>query len=160
MLNLNQLVGSVFERPQVSAGLELFFQPAEATGEPKPTTKTLLGDQEPRPRAVTLENPTNRKSRLKPGLIPLDTERFQTEQREIERRERSSLGDYDVIRDSFVRDSPRSDAEIIATLRPRTRVKVLSRIGSYLKVHSIDDGAVRGYVHQEDAFFILSKDNR
>jgi hypothetical protein len=160
VLNLNNLVGFFSEHPKARAGFELLLQPAEATGEPKLTTKTLLGDQEPRRLAISLETDSTKLQRLKPGLTPLNAERFQPKHREIERRERqSSLGNYDVVRGSFVRNMPRSDAEIIATLQPHTQVKVLSRIGNYFKVHSIDDGSIRGYVHQEDAFFVLSKDS-
>jgi general secretion pathway protein A len=55
---------------------------------------------------------------------------------------------------SFMRNTPRSDAKIIATLESGTEVKVLSRRGNYFRVQATVDGQpLRGYVHREDAFF-------
>jgi type II secretory pathway predicted ATPase ExeA len=63
------------------------------------------------------------------------------------------LGNFEVLEKSFVRDTPESDAEIIATLQPGSWVRVESKTGSYLRVRSLNDPRVRGYVHEEDAFF-------
>lgn len=63
------------------------------------------------------------------------------------------LGDFDVVDKSFVRDKPQPDAIIIATLRPGTQVRVESKTGEYLRIHSLNDAEVIGYVHKEDAFF-------
>ncbi len=63
------------------------------------------------------------------------------------------LGNFEVLEKSFVRDTPESDAEIIATLQPGSWVRVESKTGSYLRVRSLNDPQVRGYVHEEDAFF-------
>jgi general secretion pathway protein A len=55
---------------------------------------------------------------------------------------------------SFLRNSPRSDAKIIATLEAGTEVRVLNKRGNYFRVQAIVDGQpMRGYVHREDAFF-------
>jgi uncharacterized protein YgiM (DUF1202 family) len=54
---------------------------------------------------------------------------------------------------SYVRDKPASDAEIIATLQPGTRVQVLAQTQDYFQVRSLEDRGIRGYVHREDAFF-------
>jgi hypothetical protein len=67
------------------------------------------------------------------------------------------LGNFEVVENSFVRDKPQDDAEIITTLQPGTRVRVESKTGKYLRVRSLNDPAVRGYVHEEDAFFERSK---
>jgi type II secretory pathway predicted ATPase ExeA len=58
-----------------------------------------------------------------------------------------------VVENSFVRDEPTSKAEIIATLRPGARVQVIGRKGDYWQIRSSEPEVVRGYVHQEDAFF-------
>jgi len=42
---------------------------------------------------------------------------------------------------------------VIATLRPGTRIQVVGRTGEYFRVRSLDNEAIRGYVHKEDAFF-------
>ncbi len=59
---------------------------------------------------------------------------------------------------SFVRRTPRADADIIATLQPATRLNVLSVRGDYLQVQAFVEGRrVRGFVHREDAFFERTK---
>ena len=60
---------------------------------------------------------------------------------------------FEVVDYSFVRDQPESDANIIATLRPGTQIRVESKTGDYLRVRSLSDADVIGYVHEEDAFF-------
>jgi type II secretory pathway predicted ATPase ExeA len=71
------------------------------------------------------------------------------------KKKESSLGMFEVTGPfSFVRATPKSDAKIIATLQPRTRVKVMSMRGNYFRIQSTVDGrTIRGYVHREDAFF-------
>ena len=54
---------------------------------------------------------------------------------------------------SYVRDKPTSKADVIATLRPGTHIQVVGRFGDYFEVRSLDNEAIRGYVHKEDAFF-------
>ena len=54
---------------------------------------------------------------------------------------------------SFVRDKPRSDANITGMLEPGTRIKVQSKTGDYFRVRSLDREPISGYVHREDAFF-------
>ena len=62
---------------------------------------------------------------------------------------------YRVSDASFVRDKPRSDANITGMLEPGTRIKVQSKTGDYFRVRSLDRDreAISGYVHREDAFF-------
>ena len=64
-----------------------------------------------------------------------------------------SLGHFEVVQNSFLRAKPASDAAITATLPPGTWVKIESRSGEYLRVRSLNDAGVVGYVHREDAFF-------
>jgi hypothetical protein len=63
------------------------------------------------------------------------------------------LGNFDVVHNSFVRDEPQPNATIIATLRPGTQVRIESKTGEYLRIRSLNDEKVIGYVHEEDAFF-------
>jgi general secretion pathway protein A len=60
---------------------------------------------------------------------------------------------YRVSGASFVRNKPTADAEIIDTLAPGIRVAILSRSGEYLRVRSLGEAKVFGFVHREDAFF-------
>ncbi len=75
-------------------------------------------------------------------------------------KERASLpGTFRVFDASFVRDKPRSDANITGMLEPGTRIKVQSKTGDYFRVRSLDKDRepISGYVHREDAFFEPSK---
>jgi len=62
-------------------------------------------------------------------------------------------GIFEVVGASYVRDKPTSEAEIVATLQPGTRVQVLAQTRDYFQVRSLEDRGIRGYVHREDAFF-------
>ena len=69
------------------------------------------------------------------------------------KQETVAVGNFDVVRDSFVRNTPRANADIIATLEPGTHVNVVGRNGDYYVVQSTGTQSLRGYVHREDAFF-------
>ncbi|HEY7322644.1 MAG TPA: SH3 domain-containing protein, partial [Candidatus Binatia bacterium] len=60
---------------------------------------------------------------------------------------------YRVYDASFVRDKPRSDANITGMLEPGTRIKIQTKTGDYFRVRSLDGDPISGYVHREDAFF-------
>jgi general secretion pathway protein A len=62
-----------------------------------------------------------------------------------------------VVGASFVRETPRSDAEITTTLEAGTRVQVVGKAGDYFRVRALDGEPASGYVHQEDAFFEPSR---
>lgn len=64
---------------------------------------------------------------------------------------------YRVFDASFVRDKPRSDANITGMLEPGTRIKIQSKTGDYFRVRSLDRDPISGYVHREDAFFEPTK---
>ena len=70
-----------------------------------------------------------------------------------EKKAPAYLGSFEVVGNSFVRDRPTANASIITTLRRGTQVMVESKTGDYLRVRSLSDARVTGYVHQEDAFF-------
>jgi len=83
--------------------------------------------------------------------------------REIKKAERPAQRDQDgksankanflVVGSSFVRATPTSNAKIIATLEPGTRINVAGRTGEYYRIRSVGADTIRGYVHKEDAFF-------
>jgi len=64
---------------------------------------------------------------------------------------------FEVVGASFVRNHPSSNADIIATLEPGTRVIVVRRNREYYWVRSVGTEPIRGYVHREDAFFERSR---
>jgi len=64
-----------------------------------------------------------------------------------------SLGNFEVVANSFVRDQPQSNAAIIGTLRRGMQVSVESKTGDYLHIRSLNNPDLIGYVHEEDAFF-------
>jgi general secretion pathway protein A len=65
----------------------------------------------------------------------------------------STVGDFKVVGDSFVRNRPTSNAEVIATLQPGTHINIAGRTGDYFRVYSLGKQTINGYVHREDAFF-------
>jgi general secretion pathway protein A len=77
----------------------------------------------------------------------------QSEAKNRTKERSSSSGTLRVYDASFVRDKPRSDANITGTLEPGTRIKVQSKTGDYFRVRSLDREPISGYVHREDAFF-------
>ena len=89
-----------------------------------------------------------------PQLTSTTHEPVQPDGREItEKRAPAYLGNFQVVDNSFVRDRPEANANVIATLRRGTQVMVESKTGDYLRIRSLNDAPVTGYVHQEDAFF-------
>ena len=70
-----------------------------------------------------------------------------------EKRAPAYLGNFEVVDNSFVRDRPAANANVITTLRRGTQVMVESKTGDYLRIRSLNDALVIGYVHVEDAFF-------
>ena len=61
--------------------------------------------------------------------------------------------EFRVITGTFLRNKPTADAEIIETLRPGLRVTVSGHGGDFLRVRSLGEDRVQGYVHVDDAFF-------
>lgn len=89
-----------------------------------------------------------------PQLSSTNQERVQPDGREsTAKKARDYLGNFEVVDDSFVRDSPQPNATVIATLRPGTQIRVESKTGEYLRIRSLHVPEVIGYVHKEDAFF-------
>jgi hypothetical protein len=73
------------------------------------------------------------------------------------RKESTNRANLAVTGNSFVRSRPTSNAKIITTLLPGTRIQVTGRTGEYYSIRSLDTKGVRGYVHKEDAFFGSAK---
>lgn len=90
-----------------------------------------------------------------PQLTSTNDQPVQPDGREITAKSAPAyLGNFEVVDNSFVRDRPAANANIIATLRRGTQVMVESKTGDYLRIRSLNDAArVIGYVHEEDAFF-------
>ena len=61
--------------------------------------------------------------------------------------------EFRVITGTFLRNKPTANAEIIETLRPGLRVTVAGHGGEFLRVRSLGEDRVQGYVHVDDAFF-------
>jgi general secretion pathway protein A len=69
------------------------------------------------------------------------------------KREQPALvGNFEVVQESFLRDKPESNSTV-TILPPGTRVRVEGKEGDYLRVRSLSDPGLRGYMHREDAFF-------
>jgi hypothetical protein len=87
------------------------------------------------------------------GPIASDIKKSQRPLRGDKQKPPSNSGDLRVIGASFVRSRPTANAQIIATLRPGTRIQVTGPTGEYYGVRSLGTKTIRGYVHKEDAFF-------
>ncbi len=125
---------------------------------PIPDSKTIAEPQTPKTPATRVEEGTETGDRPKtqpvePQIGSPESEPAQLNRQITPKREQPSfLGNFEVVQDSFLRDKPASDAAI-TTLPPGTRVRVESKNGDYLRVRSLNDPELRGYVHREDAFF-------
>lgn len=89
---------------------------------------------------------------VEPEMGSVKSEPSQLEITPKREQQPSFLGNFEVVQNSFLRDKPESDAAI-TTLPPGTRVRVESKNGDYLRVRSLNNPELRGYVHREDAFF-------
>jgi hypothetical protein len=74
-----------------------------------------------------------------------------------DKQESDQPDNFEVVGASLVRNHPSSNADIIATLEPGTRVIVVRRNREYYWVRSVGTEPIRGYVHREDAFFERSR---
>ena len=125
---------------------------------PIPDSKTIAEPHTPKTPATRVEEGTETGDRPKtqpvePQIASPDREPVQLDRAITPKREQPSiLGNFEVVQDSFLRDKPESDAAI-TTLPPGTRVRVESKNGDYLRVRSLSDPELRGYVHRQDAFF-------
>jgi general secretion pathway protein A len=101
---------------------------------------------------------SSKAQQVEPQLATLKNEPTQLDRQKPEiKGQPRNLGNFEVVEDSFVRDKPQTNAEIITTLRPGTWVRVENKSGEYFRVHSLNDPRIHGYVHEEDAFFARIK---
>ena len=128
---------------------------------PVPESKTITEPETPKARAIgadeegaaseTRDHPKTQ--RVESQIDAPKNEPPQLNRQIASNRQQASfLGNFEVVQDSFLRDKPESNAAI-TTLPPGTRVRVEGKIGDYLRVRSLDDPTLRGYVHREDVFF-------
>ena len=108
-----------------------------------------------KPEATALRVDTQSSKSETPIPTSTDPNKQSQPEGKTKTKERTSSGTYRVVDASFVRDKPRSDANITGTLEPGTRIKVQSKTGDYFRVRSLDKDRepISGYVHREDAFF-------
>jgi general secretion pathway protein A len=120
-----------------------------------PDSKIIAEDQTPKTAATRVEETTEagdlKTKVLEPQIGSPDSKPLD---REItpKKEQPSFLGNFEVVQDSFLRDKPESDATV-TTLPTGTRIRVEGKSGDYLRVRSLNDPGLRGYVHREDAFF-------
>jgi hypothetical protein len=128
---------------------------------PLPESKTITEPETPKAPAIGADekgaaSETRDHPKTQRGESQIDAPKSEPPQlnRQIasNRQQASFLGNFEVVQDSFLRDKPEFDAAI-TTLLPGTRVRVESNDGDYLRVRSLNDPQLRGYVHREDAFF-------
>jgi hypothetical protein len=122
--------------------------PAKAQSQSRPSAKSRSLNGE---TTVPAKPPSSELSLAEPKQSQVDPPRTKT-------KERSSVsGTFKVVNPSFVRDQPRADANITASLEPGRRIRVQSKTGDYFRVRSLDREPISGYVHREDAFFEPAK---
>ena len=102
------------------------------------------------------EPSSNMESQSPKNVTPLATS-LDSNGAQTDTKTKSKERTYRVSDSSFVRDKPRSDANITGMLEPGTRIKIQSKSGDYFRVRSLDRDPISGYVHREDAFFEPTK---
>jgi len=122
----------------------------------KPANPDMPENTEPPTTSSAMPNNASHETTESKQLTSPERDRSPV-QRPTQLSPQRSLGNFEVVENSFVRDKPQDNAEIISTLLPGTRVRVESKTGKYFRVRSLDDPAVKGYIHEEDAFFKRSK---
>ena len=69
------------------------------------------------------------------------------------REQRFFQGLFEVTADSLVFDEPRMESALLKTLPPGSQVRVEQKQGNFLRVRSLDDSEMSGYVHLDHAHF-------
>ena len=70
-----------------------------------------------------------------------------------DREQRFFQGLFEVTADSLVFDEPRMESALLKTLPPGSQVRVEQKQGNFLRVRSLDDPEISGYVHLDHAYF-------
>jgi type II secretory pathway predicted ATPase ExeA len=69
------------------------------------------------------------------------------------REQRFFQGLFEVTADSLVFDEPRMESALLKTLSPGSQVRVEQKQGNFLRVRSLNDPEMSGYVHLDHAHF-------
>ena len=123
-----------------------------------PDAKTIPDGQPPRTPATPMKEETVRVEPLERQPVEPRTAAPEKDPAQIgreiapKREQPAFLGNFEVVQESFLRDKPGSNSSVTA-LPPGTRVRVEGKEGDYLRVRSLSDPGLRGYMHREDAFF-------
>ena len=117
---------------------------------PIPDAKTTPEAQPPKTAGTPMKEETGP---VEPQTVAPEKDPVQIGREIAPKREQPAfLGNFEVVQESFLRDKPGSNSAVTA-LPPGTRVRVEGKEGDYLRVRSLNDPGLRGYVHREDAFF-------
>jgi len=125
---------------------------------PIPDAKTTPEAQPPKTAGTPMKEKTGpveprEKQTVEPQTAAPEKDPVQMGREIAPKREQPALlGNFEVVQESFLRDKPGSNSAVTA-LPPGTRVRVEGKEGDYLRVRSLSDPGLRGYVHREDAFF-------
>ena len=115
-----------------------------------PDAKTTPEAQSPKTAGSLMKEETGS---VEPQTVVPEKEPVQIGREIAPKREQPAfLGNFEVVQESFLRDKPESNSAV-TILPPGTRVRVEGKEGDYLRVRSLSDPGLRGYMHREDAFF-------
>src|SRR5215510_5373635 len=123
-----------------------------------PDAKAIPEGQPPRTPPTPMKEETRpveppEKKSIEPRAATPEKDPAQISREIAPKREQPAfLGNFEVVQESFLRDKPESNSAV-TILPPGTRVRVEGKEGDYLRVRSLSDPGLRGYMHREDAFF-------
>jgi general secretion pathway protein A len=123
-----------------------------------PDAKTIPEEQPPKTPPTPMKEETRpveppEKQSIEPRAAAPEKDPAQISREIAPKREQPAfLGNFEVVQESFLRDKPESNSAV-TILPPGTRVRVEGKEGDYLRVRSLSDPGLRGYMHREDAFF-------
>jgi general secretion pathway protein A len=130
---------------------------AESSKPAEPTVPASGGRQAAKPESapLKLDEPAARKPQLPDSQRSFLTNKPPEpgSRKSANKPQRLFPGHFEVTKDSVIFDKPNRQAAVVATLPPRTWVRVEENLGNYLRVRSLNDPDIRGYARTEDAFF-------
>jgi general secretion pathway protein A len=125
--------------------------PAAESGKAEPPVLASGGRQ----AQPGLDEPTARKPRLPDSQRSFITSKppEPSSRKNATKAQRLFAGHFEVTKDAVIFDRPNTQGAVVATLPPRTWVRIEENLGNYVRVRSLNDPDIRGYVRTEDAFF-------
>ncbi|HEU4344556.1 MAG TPA: AAA family ATPase [Candidatus Binatia bacterium] len=129
---------------------------------PVPKKNEIARSEAPKSEGVRADKPANAgpTSDRTESAKPQRSERRQYSETE-KPAERDSLksanarrffrGHFEVVEESVVVARPQRDATVVVTLTPGAWIRVEEQVGNYLRIRSLNDPEVRGYVHIDNA---------